>query len=200
MDRQIPAERAWNIPCIISRVCGGPEFRNFLSLDLDTLISVFSEKSLHRFNRQMAGFFCRGIQVIHSDYHDCAANIWQADRPTCREVISRFAQFPGIGQKISTMAANILVREFKVPLPNTHEIDISVDSQVTKVFKRLGLVPANASNQEIIEAARKIYPEYPGIADSIIWEIGRDWCKTDLSGCYACYLSEYCPKHPLNEA
>jgi endonuclease III len=197
MDRQIPAERAWNIPYIISKECGGPEFENFLSMDLKILNSVFSEKRLHRFNEQMANYFHKAIQIIHSDYKDNAANIWLAGQPGCKEVIDRFDKFPGVGQKISTMATNILVREFKVPLRDVNEIDISVDSQIEKMFKRMGMVPANASIQQIIEAARKIYPKYPGIADSIIWEIGRDWCKTDLSGCHKCYLNEYCPKNPV---
>ena len=194
MDRQIPAERAWNIPCVIARECGGPEFANFLTLDLDRLKEIFSKKRLHRFNDQMADNFYRAIRKIHTDYQDNAANIWLAGRPGCREVIDRFAQFHGVGQKISTMAVNILVREFKVPLRFVREIDISVDSQVRKVFTRLGLVPPGASNQEIIVAARKIYPMYPGIADSLVWEIGREWCRADFSGCGECYLEEWCAK------
>jgi endonuclease III len=197
MDLQIPAERAWNIPCIIAKECGSPGFENFLSLDLNRLNAIFSGKRLHRFNSKMADNFHKAIRKIHTDYQDNAANIWLAGRPGCREVIDRFAQFHGVGQKISTMATNILVREFKVPLENVHEIDISVDSQVKKVYRRMGLVPAGASNEEIIGAARKIYPSYPGLADSIIWEIGRNWCKTDLSGCGECYLEEWCPKNPV---
>lgn len=197
MDRQIPAEKAWNIPVIISKECGGIEFQKFLSLDQTLLQSIFSEKKLHRFNDQMADHFYKAIQRIHTEYHDNAANIWLMDQPDCKEVIDRFAQFSGIGQKISTMATNILVREFKVPLKNVHEIDISVDSQVVKVFKRIGLVSANASIQDVVEASRKVYPKYPGIADSIIWELGRELCKTDLSGCPNCYLNEYCPKNQI---
>jgi endonuclease III len=197
MDRQIPAERAWNIPYIISKECGGPGFENFLSLNLTDLNSIFFEKRLHRFNEQMAGYFYKAVQIIHTEYKNNAANIWLAGQPGCKEVIDRFDKFPGIGQKISTMATNVLVREFKVALKNVHEIDISVDSQIEKVFRRLGLVPVNASSLQIIGAARKIYPQYPGIADSVIWEIGRDWCKTDLSGCHNCYLDPYCPKNPV---
>jgi hypothetical protein len=37
MDRQIPAERAWNTPVIVSKECVGIEFPNFLSLTYDTL-------------------------------------------------------------------------------------------------------------------------------------------------------------------
>ncbi|HTY51833.1 MAG TPA: hypothetical protein VMB35_01400 [Methanomicrobiales archaeon] len=196
MDRGISAERAWNIPCIISKECGGPEFSRLLSLDLDAIKSIFKEKSLHRYINQMPGCFSSGIEIIHSKYHDNASNIWKYNNPDCKEVIRRFDEFKGVGQKISTMATNILVRDFKIPLQNTNEIDISVDIQVRKAFKRLGLITANASNQEIIETARKIYPDYPGIADSIVWEIGRLWCE-DLSNCCKCFLNKFCPKNPL---
>lgn len=198
MDRQIPAERAWNIPYIISKECGGERFENFLSLNSDVLNSIFFKKRLHWFNKQMASYFHKAVQIIHTEYRDNAANIWLVGQPSCKEVIKRFDKFPGIGQKISTMATNILVRDFKVPIRDVHEIDISVDAQIKKVFKRMGIVPANASNQIIIEVARKIYPKYPGIADSVIWEIGRDWCKIDLSECHKCFLNDYCPKNPVS--
>lgn len=197
MNRLIIAERAWNIPYIISKECGGVEFYNFLSLDLLGLTSIFSTRGLHFKNKEMASNFYRAIQKIHTKYQDNAANIWLAGQPGCKEVIDRFDKFPGVGQKISTMATNILIRDFKVPLMNVYGIDISVDSQIRKVIKRIGLVSFSASDQQIIEAERKIYPKYPGIADSVIWEIGRDWCKTDLSGCHKCYLNEYCPKNPV---
>src|SRR5271157_1713520 len=132
MDRQIPAERAWNIPVIVSKECGGPRFENFLSLTKDDLDAIFSGKRLHRFNEQMANHFYLAIRMINEKYEDNAANIWLAGQPGCKDVIDRFVHFSGVGQKISTMAVNILVREFKVPLKNVHEIDISVDSQIKK--------------------------------------------------------------------
>ena len=199
MDRQIPAEKAWNIPYEISKICGGTGFSNFATLNLDSLKAIFNEKKLHRFNDQMGtNFFC-AIQKIKSEYGAVASRIWTDDSPPCSEVIERFADFPGVGQKISTMATNILVREFKVPLRNQNEIDISVDSQIEKVFKRIGFVPENASKQQIIEAARKIYPEYPGLIDSVVWELGRQWCKSDFSLCYKCFLNDYCPKNRNSE-
>jgi len=195
MDRQITAERAWNIPYIISEECGGPEFENFLTLNLDNINSIFAEKHLHKFNEKMASYFHKAIIRIHSEYKDDASEIWHLAQPDCKLVIKRFGNFPGAGQKIATMAANILVRDFKVPLKGVNEIDISIDSQIEKVLKRTGMVPKNASEKQIIEAARNIYPDYPKIAESLIREIGRKYCKGDFSGCDMCYLNEYCPKN-----
>jgi endonuclease III len=198
MNLQSRASSIWNIPCRIAEECGGPEFRHFLALTLDDLNRIFQEKHLHRFKGKMPLRFYRAIQNIHTQYGDNAANIWLAGNPTCKEVIDRFDEFEGVGQKISTMAVNILVREFKVPLLNVNEIDISVDVQIDRVYKRIGVVPITASRDEIIAAARKIYPEYPGFADSVIWEIGSDWCKPDLPECSQCFLDEYCPKNNVD--
>lgn len=197
MDRQIPSERAWNIPYIISQECGGPEFENFLALTLDDIYTIFARKNLHKFNEKMSGYFHKAIIRIHSEYKDNAAEIWKLAQPDCKLVMKRFGNFPGVGHKISIMATDILARDFKVPLKGVDEIEILSDSRIEKVLKRTGLVPKNASERQITDAIIKIYPDYPKIADSVIWEIGREYCKGDFSGCDRCYLNEYCPKNQI---
>jgi endonuclease III len=194
MDRQIKAWRAWLIPYKISQMVGGTDFSDFFMLDLPKTIKIFNEQSLHRMPTKMAHCFYDALQKIHDGYSDNAGNIWKQGQPSSQEVIDRFAQFNGVGQKISTMATNILVREFKVPLRDTSSIDISVDIQIDRVFKRLGLVPISASKDEIIQSARALYPQYPGVFDSVCWEIGEAWCKPEHQQCEKCFMNEYCPK------
>jgi len=194
MDRQIKAWRAWLIPYKISQSIGGTNFSNFLKVDLPTTIDLFNKQALHRMPTLMGRCFYDAVQRIQSQYSGDASNIWKQGNPSSRDVIDRFAQFNGVGQKISTMATNILVREFKVPLRDISSIDISVDVQIDRVFKRLGLVPENASKDQIIAAARTLYPQYPGIFDSVCWEIGEGWCKPSQPQCDICFLERYCPK------
>ena len=194
MDRQVKAWRAWIIPYKISQTVGGTTFSDFLSLDLSKTIKIFNNQSLHRMPTKMANCFYDAIQKIHEEYSDNAANIWKRGNPSSREVIDRFAQFNGVGQKISTMATNILVREFKVPLRDISAIDISVDIQIDRVFKRLGIVSRDASKEKIIQTARVLYPQYPGVFDSVCWEIGEAWCKPEHQQCEKCFMDEYCPK------
>ena len=194
MDRQIKAERAWLIPYRISQEIGGFDFDRLLKLDLNSLKEIFKRKSLHRFNDTMAENFYSAIQLIHSKYRDNASNIWK-DNLKSATVVRRFLEFKGVGVKISTMAANILAREFKIPMQDRICIDISPDVQVKRVFMRLGFISKDASNDELIYCARELYPEYPGIFDFSAWEIGREWCRPNNPDCKNCYLNQFCPKN-----
>jgi endonuclease III len=193
MDRQMKAERAWSIPYEISKEIDGFEFQKLLLLTEQQIRTIFRRKSLHRFNDMMAKNFYLAIQKLHSDYYDDASNIWK-DKPRSATVVRRFLEFYGVGVKIATMAANILARDFKVPLQDYICIDISPDVHVKRVFKRLRFIPKDAGNDELIYCARELNPEYPGIFDLSCWEIGRNWCSPKNPNCKACYLERHCPK------
>ncbi len=161
--------------------------------DIEFLKSNFHKKSLHRFNDVMAVNFFSAIQLIHKKYQNNASNIWK-EKPKSATVVRRFLEFKGVGVKIASMAANILAREFKVPLQDKICIDISPDVQVKRAFTRLGFISKNSTNDELIYCARELNPEYPGIFDLSSWEIGRNWCRPNNPDCENCYLKNLCPK------
>lgn len=198
MDRQIKAERAWQIPYLISREIGSFEFSELLKLDLNRIKNIFKSKNLHRFNDIMAKNFFEAIQLIHIKYNDDASNIWK-DNPKSATIVRRFLEFKGIGVKIATMATNILARNFKIPMQDKIYIDISPDVQVKRVFWRTGFIDKDSSNDELIYCARELNPEYPGIFDLSAWEIGRDWCRPKYPKCNHCYLDRYCQKNTLKK-
>ncbi|MCD6283990.1 iron-sulfur cluster loop [bacterium] len=193
MDRQIKAEKAWLIPYEISKEIGSFKFSKLLGLNLIQLKKIFRKRNLHRFNDIMAENFYLVIQKIHKDYKDDASNIWK-NKPKSATVVRRFLEFPGAGIKIATMAANILAREFKIPMQDYICIDISPDVHIKRVFKRLGFISKNASNDELVYSARELNPEYPGIFDFPCWDIGRNLCRPRKPDCKNCYLNKYCPK------
>lgn len=193
MDRQIKAERAWGIPYEIFKEIGSFEMCDLEKIELLDLKSIFNAKKLHRFNDKMAEVFHAGISDIQKQYAGNAANIWKG-KPSSSAVVYRFLNFKGSGIKISTMAANILARQFRVPFSDFYSIDISPDVHIIRVMKRMGLVPSNANNDMIIYKARELNPEFPGIIDFSCWEIGRTWCKPRNPLCDKCIAKSKCEK------
>lgn len=192
MDRQITAKRAWLIPYSVSQEIGSFKFRRLVRLNLEFYRRIFIENNLHRFNNIMSGNFYQAIQVMHIKYHDNASNIWK-NSPRSASIVRRFLEFKGAGLKIATMAANILARDFKIPLRDRTYIDISTDRHTKRVFTRLGLTSKNPTNNDVIYCVRELNPEYPGIFDLSLWEIGRKWCRPRNPDCGKCYLNIYCP-------
>jgi len=193
MDRQIRAERAWLIPYEISKEIKGFEFSTLLRVNQENMIEIFKRKSLHRFNKVMGENFYLTLQKIHNNYQDDASNIWK-DNPRSATIVRRLLEFEGVGIKIATMTANILARDFKIPMKDYINIDISPDVHVKRVFKRLGFISKDASNDDLIYCARELNPMYPGIFDLSCWEIGRNWCRPNKPICEKCYLNSFCNK------
>lgn len=197
MDRQIKAERAWKIPYLVCK-----EFKSFTiaelsKITLDRYIDFFESEKLHRFNKRMAEIFFKAVLKIRDNYNSDASNIWKG-KPSSAAVVYRFLEFEGSGIKISTMAANILARQFKIPFSDYYSIDISPDVHIKRVMKRLGFVPDNAGNDMIIYKARELNPEFPGIIDFSCWEIGRNWCKPNNPDCNSCIVKSECKRNNNN--
>lgn len=191
MDRQTKAERAWMIPCKIKDILGGFEFSMLEEKSVDEWKELFATYSLHRFNDIMAEVFYEAIQTIKNEYNGDASQIW-ANNPSSASVVYRFLQFKGVGIKIATMATNILARQFKIPFSDYYAIDVSPDVHVKRVMYRNGLVKSNASNEEILYKARELCPEFPGIIDYSLWEVGRNWCRPSNPDCANCILKAEC--------
>ena len=193
MDRQIKAERAWLIPHLLRERLGTFEFAALESTSAERLAALFAASPpLHRFPELMAQNAHAAFQRIRTQYRGDASLIW-SDCPSSALLVLRFLGFRGVGPKIATMAANILVREFKVPVSDRYSLDISPDAQVRRVFTRLGLIPENASDEQLIYTARAMHPAYPGIFDLAAWDVGRAWCRPQQPACERCILRTVCP-------
>lgn len=201
MDRQIKAEKAWEIPFKIKKQLGSFELNQIISNNEEFYSKLFQKHKLHRLTSEMGKIFYRGAMRIKEEYAGDATHIWK-DKPSSAAVVYRFLQFNGCGIKIATMAANILVRQYGVELSDYASIDISPDVHVRRTMKRLGLIPNingkadfNKINELIIYTAREINPEYPGIIDYSLWDIGKKICRPQNPECNMCDLSEVCPKY-----
>lgn len=191
MDRQIKAERAWKIPYLIFKKLETFDITELYKLNLRDYSLLFESEKLHRFNNTMSEVFCSAIRQIKTRYDGDVSQIWQ-NNPSSASVVYKFLEFKGSGIKISTMAANILARQFKVPFSDYYSIDISPDVHIKRVLRRMGYVPENAENNMIIYKARELNPEFPGVIDFSCWEIGRTWCKPKNPNCKKCIVNDEC--------
>lgn len=196
MDRQIKAERAWMIPAKVKDIIGGGSIENFARVSRADYITMFTENSFHRFNETMADAFYHAVHRISDVYNGDAAKIWSGE-PSSAAVVYRFMQFKGVGIKIATMATNILARDFKIQFSDYYSIDVSTDTHIRRVMRRIGLVPENGDNDMIRYKARELCPEFPGIIDYPLWEIGREWCHSRNPECSKCVVKEVCEKYNL---
>ncbi|WP_083773167.1 hypothetical protein [Methanolacinia petrolearia] len=164
MTPQIRANRAFGIPCQISEKIGGYAFKSFLKTSKEEFINIFQELSLHCFNERCGRTTSLVIQRIAEEYDGNAANIW-SDNPSSCAVVRRMLEFYGAGIKVATMTANVLARDFRVPMSDMVCIDVSPDVHVKRVFLRLGLINENDGPDVLIYKARELNPKYPGIFD-----------------------------------
>jgi len=193
------AEKAWSIPYGFKTRLGSFEFRHLQKLSVDEVKRLMSKPTpLHRWPQRMAKNFHSAIQLIAEKYSGNASSIWR-DYPASATLVRRFLEFDGIGVKIANMAANILVREMKIPVRDETSIDVSPDVQVLRVFKRLGLLRTEAKKEELIYRARELNPRYPGVFDRPAWKIGRSWCRPQNPRCGECYMSDCCPTHTRSQ-
>jgi endonuclease-3 len=193
MDRQWQIEKCWLVPYQFKVRFGSFELCDLSALSHKSVTSLFIQNPpLHKLKEKMADVFYAAIQHILEQFSGNAARIWQG-QPSSATIVRRFLEFHGAGPKITTLAANILVRDFKLQVSDKFSIDILADVQVWRVFERLGLVREGASNEEIIYTARELNPQYPVIFDLAAWEIGREWCRYHMPSCEKCYMWKYCP-------
>ena len=191
MDRQMKAELAWMIPFRISQIFGDFSMETLASISESEYVRVFKEQKLHRFPESMGKIFYSAVQRIHDVYHDDAREIWM-HKPSSASVVLRFLQFEGVGIKIATMATNILARQYKVPFSDCYSIDVSPDVHVRRVMYRMGLVRKDAAIDEIIYKARELCPEFPGIIDFSLWNLGRGTCNAIHPDCEHCRVRAEC--------
>ena len=193
MNRQIKAEITWLVPYRFQARLGSFEFTSLIALSQKQIVRVFVQRPpLHRLKLNMAEIFFSAIRRIREEYAGDASRIWSGT-PGSATLVRRFLEFEGAGEKIATMAANSLVRDFKIPVSDRYSLDISADVQVGRAFERLGLVRQNASKEELIYAGRELNPTYPGVLDLAAWEIGKDWCHPRVPECGRCSMQDLCP-------
>lgn len=198
LGRQFRDEKAWETLARLEERIGTLDIRKLSHLTLKDWENAFIKPTpLHGFPREMAPFVMAAVQRIVKEYGGDASRLWN-DHPPSATVIKRFLEFEGIGQKISTMATNILARYFKIPMSDCYSIEVTVDGRMKRVLSRMGIVDSEKPNY-IKLTVREMYPEYPGIFDPVFWEIGKFYCFPAEPNCVECPVRDLClysQEHP----
>jgi uncharacterized HhH-GPD family protein len=193
-DQGIAWERAWKAPTELEKRLKHSDITKIAKMKKDELEDILRQQpALHRFPRKLADWLIEACKLLFSRYDGEAKNIWSG-APTAKDLENRFRGFKGIGQKKGSMAVNILVRDYDVPISGSKSgIDISCDIHVRRVFLRTELVERD-SKDDMIEIARKLNPQYPGELDKPAWKIGSEWCHPQNPECNKCVLEKICQK------
>ena len=188
----IPAERAWAGPARLLERFGTLDPRMIAGDPEGIRAAVQSAPMLHRFKETLPRWIVSAADRLTSQYGGDASRIWTPGTHVL-EVIERLCEFDGIGRKKAVMAAEILMRHFRVPLAGREFSTVAYDVQVRRVFLRTGLV--DHDNRDAMEAAAAEFsPEAPGTLDLPAWLIGRLWCRPTNPACDDCRVGEVCPR------
>ena len=152
----------------------------------------------------MGKYFYDVIKLIHNKYNDDANNIWKAN-PNSAQLVCRFLEFNGVGIKIATMAANILFRDYKVPMTDMSAIYILPDRYVKRFMYRFGLIPErkehdflNISETEIVYVAKAINPSIPALMDLAFYYMGsKGYCENNICDKENCLFGKTCKRKGL---
>jgi uncharacterized HhH-GPD family protein len=191
-QRSSSAERAWRLPYLLRERLGSLDVEFLAGQPEEDLSRAIGERpSLHRFPPTMASNIKSAMGRIVETHDGDPALIWSGE-PSVATVVRRFIELDGIGPKIATMATILLVNFYKVPMRDLHLLDLPVDVQIRRVFQRLGLVRESDYDEAIVLWARELWPDFPGMVDVALWEVGRELCRPANPRCDRCFLAEVC--------
>ncbi len=152
-------------------------------------------KAFHRHYKTFARLLPQAATHLLDIYDGDPRLIWRNQRDV-EEVRRRLDAIPAVGPALARMAVLILARNYGLlgGKRARQQLDVKPDVQVTRVFRRSGLVQLGATDDDVVEAARALAPDFPAALDAPAWDIGRTWCRPRQPQCSACPLRMPCPQ------
>lgn len=192
-DQSVRAETAWSLPYKLSQRLGHFSMESIISdYTMEDIQNVLKDKpSLHRYPGSMGRYLWLAAEKLLSEYHGSATEIWED--ATAQMIVGRLEQFVGISHKKASLACLLLWRDLDVDIPDKQNIDIIYDVHIRRIFLRAGFCEKD-TQREVIAAAKRINPEFPGYLTSAFWALGREICRPTEPRCEVCPISLYCKK------
>jgi len=121
-------------------------------------------------------------RIIQEEWNSDFTFIYEAPLEEARK---RLMSLPGIGEKTADIVLNFCAQRPILP----------VDTHITRISKRIGLVPENAKYDDIREAIEAlITPEQILTVHVSLIFFGRAVCKALKPLCATCPVAHLCPK------
>lgn len=192
--QSVKAELAWSLPYNLYKRLGTFDFKVIIkNFDVLTLEQVIKQKpALHRYPNRMANYIYLAIKKIVNEYNGNAKEIWQNQKASV--IVQRLEEFKGISHKKASLGTLLLVRDLDVNIEDKNNIDIAYDVHIRRIFLRMGLVDKDTQDN-VVNEAKKINPEFPGELTTSFWAIGREYCFANNPDCINCPLKDCCEEY-----
>ena len=193
-DKNVDANIAWGIHNHIKFY----SFEDISKFDKNAWEKILTKTEYNR-PYKLAKEYVLAIDLIKKKYNGQVEKIW-TESTSYSEIIAKLLEFQGVGVKIATMATNLLKRHFDVGKNFNDEcfMDISPDTHVRQVFRKLGFIDNNIDNPAkekniIVYTARALNPKAPYLLDYPCFMIGKEFCKKKgKKKCSECPVSDCC--------
>ncbi|MDD3340831.1 MAG: endonuclease III [Bacilli bacterium] len=196
-DQSVKAEIAWSLPYNLKQRIGTFDFDEIYTKYNETsLEQVLKEKpALHRYPGRISVYIFSAIETILNKHKGNAKNIWE--NKTASEIVLELEEFKGISHKKASLGTLLLVRDLGLQIIDKENIDIAYDVHIKRIFGRVGLVNVD-SEENILNAARRLNPKFPGELTTAFWTIGRKYCYATDPQCLLCPLNNVCEKNKID--
>jgi len=195
LDRGTRAEVIWTIPYYLQKEIGELKPAFFVNKDINEIKKIIQKLPIKpRYVNDAPRTIKELSEIVVNEFDGDASKIWK--NKSAEEVKTTFQRVHGVGPGISSMIVLLLERCFGIHFNDLDHRNMNVkpDVHVIRVFGRLGFI-SQPNEKEVLEAARKFNPEYPGALDAPVWVIGRKWCAADAPQCTYCPVNKVCPKN-----
>ena len=194
LDRGTKAIIIWTIPYDIKKALGhlDPQRINLMSLEeLAGLLARLPRRP--RYINDAPRTIKELTRIVVEECNGDASGIWKSKRAS--EVKRILMSIHGVGPGIANMGVLLIERAFNIRFDDLDHsrMDIKPDVHTKRVLYRLG-VSGMETEQDAIEAARRLNPKYPGEIDGALWLIGRKWCHASNPNCPDCPMTRSCSK------
>lgn len=193
-DQSVKAELAWSLPFRLKERMGCFDVKKICTESSpEEITALIKEKpALHRYPSNIAKYIYSACELLVEKYDGDANNIWK-NNAKASEIVSRLEEFKGISHKKAALGCLLLVRDFDIDVIDKENINIAYDIHIRRICLRAGFVKKDTI-EDVMEAARKIYPPFPGRLTSSFWAIGRDICRPTEPMCDRCPINMFCEK------